>query len=65
VNDDKHENRLKHIAGLIQKLTFTEMKQLADLLHDNTDTSGRQGIEEELLTVAEKILNPEPAGASL
>lgn len=55
--ESKGENRLKHIAGLIQRLTFAEMKKLADLMHERTNTSGRNGIEEELLAVSEELLN--------
>lgn len=57
-HDNDREDRLKHIAGLIKKLTFSEMKKLADLLHEHSDTSGRPSIEEELLIVADKILTP-------
>lgn len=48
--------KLKQIAGLIHGLTFVEMKKLADLMHAKMDTSGRPGIEEELLDVADEIL---------
>ncbi len=55
----KDENRLKHIAGLIQKLTYTEMHTLSDLLQKHEATAENEGYPEALLRVAEEILRAE------
>lgn len=49
------DNRLKHIAGLISNLTFREMKELADHVHQEVDTP-REGLEDQLIKLSDRIL---------
>ncbi|TDW20504.1 hypothetical protein EV128_125134 [Rhizobium azibense] len=65
--EPKEENKLKHIAGLIQKLSYRDMKTLGDLVWDRVAVTKDKKNEapEGLLEVAEAILNTKPAGASL
>lgn len=61
---EKGEDRLKHIAGLIQKLTFSEMNELARLIHDDVDNSDKRLVPFGLLKIAETILANGNAKAS-
>lgn len=56
-SDDTKEDRLKHIAGLIQKLTYTEMHKLSELLQKHEATAENDGYPEALLKVADEILS--------
>lgn len=53
---DKHDprSRLKNVAGLLENLSYKEMKELGDLF-DATNAPNRNTAER-LLVVAEKIL---------
>lgn len=54
--ESKGENRLKHVAGLIEKLTYAEMKTLADHVHQALAVVDRNGIEDSLVKLASRIL---------
>lgn len=54
-NQNKEEDRLKHIAGLIQKLSYRDMQRFSKLLAPN---SGDAELAERLLDVSDLILNP-------
>jgi hypothetical protein len=54
--NEREDNRLKHIAGLIQKLTFAEMNELARLIHEDVDVSDRRIVPFGLLKIAGRIL---------
>jgi hypothetical protein len=54
--DDRPGDRLKHIAGLIQKLTYAEMRNLADQCHQVFDIE-RAGTEDELLEISRRLLS--------
>lgn len=62
----KTEDRLKNIAGLIQKLTFAEMNELAKLIHEDVDTSDKRIVPYGLLKISERILDRnQPLSATL
>ncbi|WP_276122626.1 hypothetical protein [Pararhizobium qamdonense] len=50
------DNRLKHIAGLVKKLTFAEMNELAKLIHEDVDVSDKRVVPYGLLKIADRIL---------
>jgi hypothetical protein len=54
---------LKQIAGLIQKLSYREMNQLADIVGNNIpgDTGGPEAVAKGLLAAADAILTPPAA----
>ncbi|OCP21990.1 MULTISPECIES: hypothetical protein [unclassified Ensifer] len=53
---EKTEDRLKHLAGLIQKLTYSEMNELAKLIHQDVDNDAANLVPVGLLKVSERIL---------
>jgi hypothetical protein len=58
---DKDESRLKHIAGLIQKLTFKEMNELSKLINEDVDASDPRLVPFGLLKIADRILEAKVA----
>lgn len=55
-NKDPHrENKLKAVAGLIEKLTYSEMKTLADHVGQTLDVE-REGLEDDLIQLSQRIL---------
>ncbi|PZR92044.1 MAG: hypothetical protein DI537_14560 [Stutzerimonas stutzeri] len=58
---DRH-SQLKHIAGLIQKLSYRDMSRLAHLLNTewvNEDEDSDAGMAAVILKTTDKILAPE------
>lgn len=55
--EDDRDSRLKHIAGLIQKLTYSEMNQLAVLIAQDVNVDSFQNVPAGLLKVSDRILN--------
>ena len=53
---EKSDDRLKAIAGLIQKLTYKEMHRLSALLQKHEEKAENDGYPETLLAVADEIL---------
>ncbi|QIG69146.1 hypothetical protein EVB78_112 [Rhizobium phage RHph_N1_15] len=54
--DERPGDRLKHIAGLIQKLTYTEMHRLSELFQKHEQLAEDDGYPEALLKIADDLL---------
>ncbi|MBX4911430.1 hypothetical protein HJA82_29390 [Rhizobium bangladeshense] len=63
--EEPREDRLKHIAGLIQKLTYTEMHRFSELLQKHEQLAEDDGYPEALLKVADDILTRDDSKHSL
>lgn len=54
--ETKGENRLKHVAGLLEKLTYAEMTKLSRLLQEHEKLADDEGYPAALLEISKKLL---------